>query len=183
MYTHCNTHAANSIGTVLSSSANGLSHATRTLWRHTTVCGCHVTCFLCYAPRCHHWCLDDATVTRHFRAVRFEATWRGLDQTNSSSGTSGGTEYRRIQEVGLWGCKVWLENFMCDMWQWVIAEKSAVKTYCVTPSVCYSTARLGVHNPVRLLWLPCYKYVKTPADRLRRLAWSECKLCKSVTVL
>jgi hypothetical protein len=66
----------------------------------------------------------------------------------------------------------------------VIAEKSEVKTYCVTPRlyVCCSAARLGVCNPVGLVELPCSKYVKTTADRLRRLACSEFTLCKPAIV-
>jgi hypothetical protein len=42
---------------------------------------------------------------------------------------------------------------------------------------------LGVRNSVRLVRLPCDKYVKTTADRLGILACNDCKLCKSVTVL
>jgi hypothetical protein len=42
---------------------------------------------------------------------------------------------------------------------------------------------LGVHNPVRLVRLPCDEYVKTTEGRLRRLVCNDCKLCKCVTVL
>jgi hypothetical protein len=41
---------------------------------------------------------------------------------------------------------------------------------------------LGVRNPVRLVWLPCYEYVMTTEGRLRRLACNDCKLCKCITV-
>jgi hypothetical protein len=50
---------------------------------------------------------------------------------------------------------------------------------------CYmrcSTVVFGVCNLVRLLHLPCYKSMKTSADRLRRLVWSNCKVCKSAIV-
>jgi hypothetical protein len=54
--------------------------------------------------------------------------------------------------------------------------------------VRYSAVGLGVCNLVRLLQFPCYKYVarkqimKTNGNRLRRLVWSDCKLCKSARV-
>jgi hypothetical protein len=51
----------------------------------------------------------------------------------------------------------------------VIAEKSASEGL-----LCESKALFGVCDPVRL---------KTMADRLKRLACSECKLCKPATVL
>jgi hypothetical protein len=47
---------------------------------------------------------------------------------------------------------------------------------------------LGVCNLVRLLQFLCYKsvarerIVKTSGNRLRRLVWSDCKLCKSAVV-
>jgi hypothetical protein len=53
---------------------------------------------------------------------------------------------------------------------------------------CACTSMLGVCNLVRLLQFLCYKsivrewIVKTSGNRLRRLVWSDCKLCKSAIV-
>jgi hypothetical protein len=54
--------------------------------------------------------------------------------------------------------------------------------------MCCNTSILGVCNLVRLLQFLCYKsvarkrIVKTSGNRLRRLVWSDCKLCKSTIV-
>jgi hypothetical protein len=46
-------------------------------------------------------------------------------------------------------------------------------------SACVIVQRiLGMRNSMRLVWFPCYEYVKTAADRVKRLACSDCKLCK-----
>jgi hypothetical protein len=54
--------------------------------------------------------------------------------------------------------------------------------------MCCSTSILEVSNLVRLLQFLCYKSIarkqilKTSGNRLRRLVWNDCKLCKSAMV-
>jgi hypothetical protein len=54
--------------------------------------------------------------------------------------------------------------------------------------MCCSTSILRVCNLMRLLQFLCYKsvarkrIVKTSGNRLRRLVWSDCKLCKSAII-
>jgi hypothetical protein len=81
---------------------------------------------------------------------------------------------------------VWFEGFVsltvCD--NTGPRRHQPVKTYCVTSILyaCYSAVRLGMCNSARLVQLPCYKCVKTSADRVKRLVWRDCALCKAAIV-
>jgi hypothetical protein len=93
------------------------------------------------------------------------------EQIGTSSEWQSDTEFwvlgrRQPREVRIWRrVNLWIEDY-----------------------VCYSAVGLGVCNLVRLLQFPCYKSVarkhtvKTSGNRLRRLVWSDCKLCKSARV-
>jgi hypothetical protein len=52
-----------------------------------------------------------------------------------------------------------------------------IKTLCVIVQ-----GELGLRNPMRSVWLPCYEYVKTAVGRVKRLACNDCKLCNSVII-
>jgi hypothetical protein len=64
----------------------------------------------------------------------------------------------------------------------VIAEKPINENFACGLYVRYGVVKLGVCNSVRLVELPCYKYVKSAADRVNRFVWRDCALCKPAIV-
>jgi hypothetical protein len=79
--------------------------------------------------------------------------WQQFFEVNAATcksvvggGANWNQEYRRIQEVCLWRCIVLIKDLMC-----VIVQEE-----------------LEVRNPVRLVWLPCYEYV-----RLLHIEWRD----------
>jgi hypothetical protein len=70
----------------------------------------HVSYVMCHNDIIDTWMMQQYCWSQHFSAIPFETTRWEPQWTKTSSWISGGTEYRRIQEVSLWRICIWIRR-------------------------------------------------------------------------